>query len=69
MNHRKTTIRLGTKKDFKPIVPRTEHHCIRRGGHHGHVFDDGPPPTFFPLDAGPWFRIASGSFLTDGHFC
>jgi peptide-methionine (R)-S-oxide reductase len=36
---------LGTKQDFKLIVPRTEYHCIRCGGHHGHVFDDGPPPT------------------------
>jgi len=36
---------LGTKKDFKLILPRTEYHCIRCGGHQGHVFDDGPPPT------------------------
>ncbi len=42
-----TTIpdRLATKEDFKLIVPRTEYHCVRCGGHHGHVFDDGPPPT------------------------
>ncbi len=37
--------RLGTKSDFKLIVPRTEYHCARCGGHQGHVFDDGPPPT------------------------
>ena len=37
--------RLGTKTDFKIIYPRTEYHCIRCGGHQGHVFDDGPPPT------------------------
>ncbi len=36
---------LGTKTDFKLILPRTEYHCSRCGGHQGHVFDDGPPPT------------------------
>ncbi len=42
-----TTIpgRVGTKLDFKIILPRTEYHCVRCGGHQGHVFDDGPPPT------------------------
>jgi peptide-methionine (R)-S-oxide reductase len=37
--------RLATKEDFKLIVPRTEYHCVRCGGHQGHVFDDGPQPT------------------------
>jgi peptide-methionine (R)-S-oxide reductase len=37
--------RVGTKTDFKIVVPRTEYHCARCGGHQGHVFDDGPPPT------------------------
>ena len=37
--------RVGTKKDFKLVWPRTEYHCIRCGGHQGHVFNDGPPPT------------------------
>jgi peptide-methionine (R)-S-oxide reductase len=31
--------------DHKLILPRTEYHCARCGGHHGHVFKDGPPPT------------------------
>ena len=36
---------VGTSTDFKLIYPRTEYHCSRCGGHHGHVFDDGPRPT------------------------
>ena len=34
-----------TERDWKLILPRTEYHCVRCGGHHGHVFGDGPPPT------------------------
>ncbi len=34
-----------TKRDFKLLLPRTEYHCARCGGHQGHVFGDGPPPT------------------------
>ncbi len=36
---------LGTKTDYKLIWPRTEYHCVRCGGHQGHVFKDGPHPT------------------------
>lgn len=36
---------LGTKTDFKLVIPRTEYHCARCGGHQGHVFKDGPEPT------------------------
>ena len=34
-----------TKRDFLLVLPRTEYHCARCGGHHGHVFKDGPQPT------------------------
>ncbi len=36
---------VATQTDFKLIIPRTEYHCMRCGGHQGHVFDDGPKPT------------------------
>jgi len=36
---------IATRTDYKIVVPRTEYHCARCGGHQGHVFDDGPPPT------------------------
>jgi peptide-methionine (R)-S-oxide reductase len=36
---------LGTSTDFKLLYPRTEYHCARCEGHHGHVFNDGPAPT------------------------
>ena len=37
--------RVETKRDFKMILPRVEYHCVRCGGHQGHVFRDGPAPT------------------------
>jgi len=37
--------RVETQRDFKLLLPRTEYHCARCGGHQGHVFNDGPPPT------------------------
>jgi peptide-methionine (R)-S-oxide reductase len=36
---------LGTKTDYKMILPRTEYHCVRCDGHQGHVFNDGPKPS------------------------
>ena len=36
---------LDTKWDFNLIIPRTEYHCSRCGGHQGHIFKDGPEPT------------------------
>ncbi|HUO43721.1 MAG TPA: peptide-methionine (R)-S-oxide reductase MsrB [Burkholderiales bacterium] len=36
---------FATRTDLQLIYPRTEYHCVKCGGHHGHVFDDGPPPT------------------------
>jgi len=34
-----------TKTDNLLGYPRTEYHCKNCGGHHGHIFEDGPEPT------------------------
>jgi peptide-methionine (R)-S-oxide reductase len=36
---------MGKKEDRLLWIVRTEYHCIRCGGHQGHVFEDGPEPT------------------------
>jgi peptide-methionine (R)-S-oxide reductase len=36
---------IGTRMDLRLLIPRTEYHCKRCGGHQGHRFGDGPRPT------------------------
>ena len=34
-----------TKTDYLIGYARVEYHCKKCGGHHGHIFEDGPEPT------------------------